>query len=152
MGESITLNCGRRTRVARISNVYGGDFSSHNFLSTIIREALSGRIVLQTSPASAKDYIRVDDVVDGLIAIATSGREQIYNLASGINVSNAELAEGLRNRTGCAIEFSPAGPTISFPRINIERMQKEFNFTPSPVLSDLSHLIELYQHNEGISV
>ncbi len=151
MGESITLNCGRHTRVARISNVYGGDFASANFLSTIIRDAVTGRkLVLQTSAASAKDYVSVNDVVDGLIQIATRGSERIYNLASGVNVSNSELAEGLRSLTDCAVEFSPAAPTVSFPRINIERMQTEFDFTPSRVLSDLPDLIKLYK-DEGIS-
>lgn len=151
MGESITLNCGHHTRVARISNVYGGDFASANFLSTIIREAITGgKIVLQTSAASAKDYVSVNDVVDGLIQITIRGRERIYNLAGGVNVSNSELAESLRGLTNCAIEFSPAAPTVSFPRINIERMQTEFNFTPSRVLSDLPDLLKLYK-DEGTS-
>lgn len=152
MGESIVLNCGRHTRVARISNVYGGDFTSDNFLSTIIKEAISARrIVLQTSAASAKDYVSVDDVVGGLINIATTGRERIYNLASGINVSNGELAERLRSLTGCAVEFSPAAPTVGFPRINVERMKHEFDFTPSSLLGDMAHLLELYQGKSGIS-
>ena len=152
MGESIVLNCGRRTRVARISNVYGGDFTSDNFLSAIMREAITGgKIVMQTSAASAKDYVSVDDVVDGLTHIATSGREKIYNLASGVNVSNDQLVESLRSLTGCNIEFSPAAPTISFPRINIERMQNEFNFTPSLLPGDMARLLALYKDNEGIS-
>ena len=152
MGESIALNCGRRTRVARISNVYGGDFTSDNFLSTIIKEAIGKRmIVLQTSAASAKDYVSVDDVVNGLIQITTTGSERIYNLASGVNVSNGELVENLRSLTGCAIEFSPTAPTISFPPINIERMQNEFNYQPSRVLADMAHLVELYKDNERIS-
>jgi|GEM_PF-108468 len=150
MGESIALNCGHRTRVARISNVYGADFSSHNFLSTIIREALKGRIVLQTSAASVKDYVSVDDVVDGLIDIATRGREQIYNLASGVNVSNGELVESLRSLTGCAIEFSQEAQTVRAPPISIERLRKEFNFTPSLVLDDMANLLEVYRCNEDL--
>lgn len=151
MGESLALNSGRRTRVARISNVYGADFTSKNFLSTIIRQAVTGRkIVLQTSAASGKDYISLRDVVDGLINIATSGRERIYNLASGVNVSNGELAESLRRLTGCVAEFAPAAQTVCFPRINIERLQSEFNFTPSQLLGDLAQLVELYKNNEGI--
>ena len=151
MGEAITLNCGRHTRVARISNAYGGDFSSDNFLSTIIRDAVTGRkIVLQTSAASAKDYVSVDDVVNGLIDIASRGREQIYNLASGVNVTNGQLVESLRSLTKCTVEFSPAAPTVSFPRISIERLQTEFNFTPSPVLGELARLVDLYKYNEGI--
>jgi len=151
MGESLCLNCGRRTRVARISNVYGDDFASDNFLATIIRAANNKRIVLQTAAGSAKDYVSVDDVARGLIDIATSGRQQIYNLASGVNVSNGELAESLRSLTGCTVEFSPAAPTISFPQISIERMQQEFDFTPSMVLNDMTNLVDLTRNNKGTS-
>lgn len=146
MGESIALNCGRHVRVARVSNVYGGDFASNNFLSSIIGEAIANKkILLRTSPASAKDYINVDDVVAGLIGIATRGREQIYNLASGVNVSNGELVDRLQRLTGCAVEFAHEAPTVDFPRIDIGRMQREFNFTPSRVLDDMANLIELYE-------
>ena len=152
MGESLALNCGRKTRVARISNTYGSDFASVNFLSTLIRDAVNKqKLVLQTSAASAKDYVSVSDVVDGLINIATKGRQRIYNLASGINVSNGELVASLRALTGCEVEFSPGAPTSSFPQINIERMQNEFNYTPSQVLNDMAHLVNLYRDNEGIS-
>jgi nucleoside-diphosphate-sugar epimerase len=148
MGESIVLNCGRPARVVRISNVYGSDFTSTNFLSSIIRDSISRRkIVLQTSAASAKDYVSIDDAVDGLISIATDGKEQIYNLASGINVSNGQLAEALRRLTGCTVEFLPEAPLITFPPIDISRMQREFDFKPSLVLDDLPQLIDLYTRN-----
>src|SRR5262249_52328654 len=56
MGESVVLSCGKRGRVARISNVYGGDFDSDNFLSSVIRDALAkGAVTIRTSPDSAKD-------------------------------------------------------------------------------------------------
>jgi nucleoside-diphosphate-sugar epimerase len=49
MGEAITLNCGRTGRVARISNVYGSDFTSDNFLPSILRQSVNGeKIVLRT--------------------------------------------------------------------------------------------------------
>ncbi|HEX2271305.1 MAG TPA: NAD(P)-dependent oxidoreductase [Pyrinomonadaceae bacterium] len=147
MGESLVLNCGRPARVIRISNVYGSDFDSNNFLSSIIRDAIRGEIVFQTSPDSAKDYIPVDNVVDNLINIATNGKERIYNLASGRNVSNGELAERLRRLTGCAIRFSEPAPLVTFPPINIDRLRAEFAFQPSHVLDDLPQLVDLYRRN-----
>ena len=146
MGESLVLNSGRCTRVVRISNVYGPDFASHNFLSSLIKDAIiRKKIVFQTSADSAKDYISVDDVVDGLIRIAMNGKERIYNLASGVNVSNRQLAGVLRHVTGCCVEFSPAASSVNNPRINIERMQTEFDFKPSLVLDDMEHLVDLYR-------
>jgi nucleoside-diphosphate-sugar epimerase len=150
MGESVVLSCGRRTRVARISNVYGGDFTSDNFLADVMKQAVSGeRMVLQTARNSAKDYINVTDVVDGLLQIATKGRESIYNLASGVNVSHGELAERVQTLTDCEIEFAVDAQTITFPQIGIERMRDEFDFAPSFLLDDLPTLVKLYEGNRS---
>ncbi|HSK62685.1 MAG TPA: NAD(P)-dependent oxidoreductase [Pyrinomonadaceae bacterium] len=150
MGESIALNCGRPARVARIANVYGPDFTSANFLPSILKQAASGEtIVLQTAPESAKDYISVADVVDGLIQIATKGQQQIYNLASGVNVSHREIAETLQRSTGCAVEFATAAPEIKSPPINIDRMRSEFNFAAASILDDLPQLVQLYRANRS---
>lgn len=146
MGESLSLACEKKTRIVRISNVYGGDFASNNFLSAVIKEAiLTKRVILRTSLQSAKDYISINDVVDMLIKIATNGRHQIYNLASGTNVSNIELMEKISNQTGCQVEVAPDALTIIFPKISIQRIREEFNFTPSNVLDDIDKLVETYR-------
>jgi len=148
MGESITLNCGRTGRVARISNVYGRDFSSDNFLPTILRQAARGeKVVFQTARSSEKDYVWIDEVVELLIWIAAGGKQKIYNVASGMNVSNRQLAEKLQELTSCEIEFAPESPEIKFPPINIKRAKEEFGFLMSSVLRDLSWLVELYKES-----
>ena len=148
MGESLVLNCGRPTRVVRVSNVYGYDFGSDNFLSTIIKEALlRQKIVLHTSAESAKDYISADSVVDALIWIATGGKERIYNLASGVNVSNNQLAETLKRLTGCTLEYSPLAAFSTFPVINIDRLRAEFDFKISSVLDHTAHLVYAYRRS-----
>lgn len=150
MGESVVLNCDRHTRVARISNVYGDDFTSNNFLSSIIRDAIVQRkITLRTSADSAKDYISIDNVVDGLIRIATEGKDRIYNLASGVNVSNAQLAETLQRLTGCTVEFAEHARSVIFPPVNVDRLRTEFDFRPSDVLADMPQLLDLYRRNLG---
>ena len=150
MGESITLNCGRTGRVARIANVYGPDFKSDNFLPSVLRQVVKGeRTVLQTAPDSEKDYVWIVDVVEQLIWIAAEGKEQIYNVASGVNVSNRELAENLRQLTSCEIEFAPQAPVIRFPRITVDRVRREFGFVPSKLLPDLSWLVQLYKEQSS---
>lgn len=144
LGEAMVLNCGRRTRVARISNVYGRS-ASDTFLGRILKQAARGhRIVFETALDSERDFISIDDVVDGLVDIATGGRERIYNLASGVNVAQAELADGLRALTGCAIEVAPSAPTVRFPPIDISRMQREFAFAPGRLPDELARLITAY--------
>lgn len=146
MGESITLNCGRTGRVARIANVYGPDFTSDNFLPSILKQAVKGeKVVVQTAPSSEKDYVWIDEVVEQLIFIANEGKHNIYNVASGMNVSHIELMEKLRQLTGCEIEFAPEAPEIRFPRINTQRVRSEFGFLPSSMLQDLPWLVQLYK-------
>src|SRR5688572_20375395 len=150
MGESITLNCGRTGRVARIANVYGSDFTSDNFLPSILRQAADGeKIVLRTAPGSEKDYVWIHEVVELLIFIAAGGTQRIYNIASGINVSNRQLAEKLSELTGCEIEFEPDAPEIKFPPININRARGEFGFLMSSVLKDLPSLVHLYKEKSS---
>lgn len=145
MGESITLNCGRTGRVARISNVYGPDFSSDNFLPALLRQAVRReKIVLQTAASSEKDYVCVHDVVEQLIWIGSDGKEQIYNIAGGANVTHYQLAQRLQELTGCEIEFAPDAPVVRFPPITINRQRREFGFVPASVLRDLEWLVQLY--------
>jgi nucleoside-diphosphate-sugar epimerase len=150
MGEAITLNCGRTGRVARISNVYGSDFTSGNFLPSILRQAVNGeKIVLRTAPGSEKDYVWIHEVVEQLIFIAAGGKQRIYNIASGMNVSNRQLAEKLYELTGCEIEFEPHAPEIKFPPINIDRARGEFRFVMSSVLKDLPWLLQSYKEKSS---
>jgi nucleoside-diphosphate-sugar epimerase len=146
MGESLALNCGRPVRIARLSNVYGPDFRSQNFLASVIRDALGdGVVTLQTAPESAKDYIHVGDVVDLLIRIGASGTQRMYNVASGCNVSHADLLRHVQGLTGCDVRALPAAPAVVFPTIRIDRVQQEFGFSPRGVLGDLPWLVECYR-------
>jgi nucleoside-diphosphate-sugar epimerase len=148
LGESLVLSCGKHGRVARISNVYGDDFDSQNFLSSVIRQTLAeNRVTIRTAPESEKDYVSIDDVVDGLIAIATRGRHQIYNVASGTNVTNAALVDRLRELTGCSFDFLPGAPQVEFAAIDIGRMRDEFSFNPGQLLDRLGELIDLYKRH-----
>jgi nucleoside-diphosphate-sugar epimerase len=150
MGESLSLACGKNTRVVRLSNVYGDDLTSDNFLPSVIKEALSeGNVILRTSADSTKDYVNIRDVVDGLINIATKGKQTIYNLASGVNVTNQQLMDRISQLTGCSVEFEQEAPAIRFPPINIDRMRTEFEFQPSNVLADIPTLLESYGGRGG---
>lgn len=139
MGESLCLNCGSPdVRVARLSNVVGGaDGDSANFVPSLVREARTGRIVLQTAPDSAKDYIHIEDVADLLPRIALHGRERLYNVASGVQTRHAQWVDQLAAQTGCQVEVAAGAPTVRFAEIDIARIRHEFGFTPRPVLSAL---------------
>lgn len=140
MGESLCLQDARAgVRVARLSNVVGGeDADSANFVPSLVREARGGRIVLQTTADSAKDYIHIDDVAELLPSIAAGGRERLYNVASGIQTTHAQWTAQLAAQTGCAVEVTPGAPAVRFIPIDIGRIRAEFDFQPRPVLAALA--------------
>jgi nucleoside-diphosphate-sugar epimerase len=105
--------------------------------------------VLRTAPDSTKDYVCLHEVVENLIFMAADGKQKIYNVASGMNVTHRELAEKLRELTGCEIEFAPESPLSKFPRININRVRGEFRIVPSSLLQDLPWLVQLYQEESS---
>ena len=146
MGEATCFALGQpQIRVARLSNVYGNDWMSDNFLTSVIRSAVDdGQIVLQTDLDSAKDYISILDVVPTLLNIATKGSHRLYNVASGLNVSVRALTDRLRDLTGCTVRVRDGSPVTSFPRINTARLRNEFTRTPANVLDSLPALIADY--------
>ncbi|WP_420477193.1 NAD-dependent epimerase/dehydratase family protein [Noviherbaspirillum sp. ST9] len=141
-GESLCRSCGRTgVKIARLSNVIGKDTASENFLFALIREALSGRILLQSDPASSKDYILLEDVVSLLPRIAVSGNHFIYNVASGRNLAHTDIVEALMRLTSCQYEVLKGSPRHDFPAIDIARIRTEFGFSPSSVLDQLPTLL-----------
>lgn len=143
MGESVLLASGRPGRVARLSNVLGPGMGAVNFVGAVVAEACrEGRVNLRTALDSAKDYIWIDDVVTGLLAIADNGRASIYNLAGGHNVSHRELAILLATR-GVAVRVVDGAPVVSFPEITVSRLAGDTGFMPGPVLPRLAAWIDM---------
>lgn len=126
MGESLCLSSGRSTKIVRLANVVGTAMTGQNFLSQVITEAVNtGAVTFMMSANSAKDYVLIEDVVSWLPDIALHGEQRIYNVASGINTSNAELAE-LLTIQGIQIHFADNAPEWSFPVIDTRRLRHEF--------------------------
>jgi nucleoside-diphosphate-sugar epimerase len=146
-GEAVCLAQSAHTiRVARLSNVYGHEAQSQNFLPSLIRDALqSGRIVLRSAPESSKDYIAVDAAADRLIDIALGGRQRLYNVASGVNARAVDIAEAIGRATGASVEIAPEAPEASFAPIDVTRLSAEFRHQPSRVLADLPDLVAAYR-------
>ena len=146
-GESICFASGRsNVRAVRLSNVIGPDTGSSNFIYDISREALSGIIRLRTHPLSAKDYIGIDDLVGLLPKIAVSGKRNLYNAASGYNVSHKEWIDRLQSLTKCKIEVAENSKIWTFPQIDTTRVVDEFGFRAKPVIEYLPDILSQLVH------
>lgn len=150
-GESLCLCCGIPAHIVRLSNVYGHsdnpNFDSPLFIPTLLREsALEKKLVFRSAPSSNKDYIHVEDAAQLILNIASKGVSKIYNVASGQNISNAQIAEVFR-QFGTEVEFLADAEPISFPPIDIRRIRDEF-FVPSHcLLEDLPELLNVFREH-----
>jgi len=111
-------------RVARLSNVFGHDAGSDNFIGAIVRDAVTtGSVLVRSARQSAKDYIGVGEVCRAMEVIATVGGARLYNVASGRNTPNADVVRALAAATGCVAAFEPGAPTVTFPSIDVTRLR-----------------------------
>jgi UDP-glucose 4-epimerase len=93
---------------ARFQNVYGpGEILGagrwrgtaatvwRNVTPTFVYRAINGLpLILENRGRSSRDFIYVDDIVDGLMRCATRGDAgEVYNLASGVETTIRELAD-----------------------------------------------------------
>lgn len=144
MGESLCLASGIKARVVRLSNVFGRAMPPQNFISQVLKEAVStGRVQFLTAPQSAKDYVSVKDVIRWLPQIALRGSHTIYNVASGKNTNNAEIASLLKQK-GIAVSFAEGAKEWSFPVIDTSRLVQEFGDAEGSLSGEFEYLLSCF--------
>jgi nucleoside-diphosphate-sugar epimerase len=124
-GNYYFLRCGLPFVKARFQNVYGpGEILGagrwrgtphtvwRNVVPTFVWKALHhAPLPVENGGVATRDFIFVDDIVDGLIACALCGRPgEVYNLASGLETSVLDLARSINELTGnpTPIDLAPA--------------------------------------------
>ncbi|MEU9092867.1 dTDP-glucose 4,6-dehydratase [Streptomyces sp. NPDC087901] len=88
---------GLDVRVTRCSNNYGPHHFPEKFIPLVVTELLDGgKIPLYGDGGNVRDWLHVDDHVQGIELVRTRGRAgEIYNIGGGTELSNKELAEML---------------------------------------------------------
>lgn len=133
---------------ARFQNVYGpreilgaGQWRGgpatvwRNVIPTFIWQALNKKaLTVENNGIATRDFIYVSDLVDGLIACAVNGKAgEVYNLATGVETSIAELAALINTYTdnSACIQQVPARPwDRSGKRCGTtQKATQEINFT-----------------------
>ena len=152
---------------ARFQNVYGpreilgaGQWRGtpatvwRNVTPTFIWKALHEEALpLENEGKASRDFIYVDDIIDGLIACALKGKEgNVYNLASGVETTIKELAETINELTKNPqpIEYKEARPwDRSGKRFgSTKKAEKELDFKASISLEEgLKKTIQWTQEN-----
>lgn len=142
---------------ARFQNVYGpreilgaGQWRGtpatvwRNVTPTFIYKALRGEsLPLEGGGEAGRDFIYVDDLVEGLIACALRGAAgDVYNLATGHEITIRELAERINAATG-----NPSSPTM-LPRRDWDRSGRRYG-DPTKARLQLGFETRV-SHEEGI--
>lgn len=153
MGESLCLsNPNPAVRAVRLSNVYGRADRSENFLSSILRDALTvGTVQLQIPLDSSKDYIAIDDVVDCLERIPERAKSRLINLAVGRNVSNEFLADLLHKHTGSVLLTDQKTGGVIFPPIDVERLRQEIGIVPTSLEANFFKIVAEFRSDMGMA-
>lgn len=112
---SATLYCrhmaqahGADIRVLRLYSVYGPWEEPTRLMPRVVARGLRGEWPPMANPATARDYVYTDDVVDAYLAAATvAGQEPgaVYNIGTGVQTSLREVTEVARRHL--AIEAEP---------------------------------------------
>lgn len=131
-GEVLCLSHENRNfRVARLSNVIGPDAGAEDFLPSVITEVKrSGKVVLQNGPSFAKDYVDVDDACNALRMISLGGRARLYNVASGVQTTNGQIAALVQKYMNAEVTYAAKADSNAFPAIEIDLLRAEFPFAP----------------------
>jgi nucleoside-diphosphate-sugar epimerase len=140
---------------ARFQNVYGpGEILGagrwrgtphtvwRNVIPTFVWKSLHGAALpVENGGVATRDFIFVEDIVDGLIACALRGRPgEVYNLASGLETSILDLARVIDELTGNptpidlarARDWDRSGRRFGSP----EKARRELGFVAQTALRD----------------
>ena len=142
--ESIVVNYHRRGKIETVSlrlfNAYGPGQSTEAVVPYLVRGALSGKPLPMGNTNHTRDFLYIDDVIDGIVAALSSkdASGQVLNLASGVETSIKELINLVVQLTGQEIEvtFDPERIRIDrpdFPRwfADISEAKRILGFSPS---------------------
>lgn len=136
--------------VLRPTNTYGRKFDTSFMIEYLVTQMLKGETVYIGAPDSVRDYMYVDDHVSAyLLAIKNAKADrQLYNVGTGIGVTNRELAELIAQKIGFdpnKIKFRSYPPGYPFrpfasdqPYIVLDatKIRNELNWAPQLNLSE----------------
>jgi len=161
--ESIVSSYSQRgkmeTVILRLFNAYGPGQSSEAIVPYIIRGALSGKPFPMGNTNHTRDFLYIDDMVDGIMLALqkpeASGK--VLNLASGVETQIKSIINLIEELTGQDIEvnFDPERIRINrpdFPRwvADITAAREVLGFSPRCGLKDgLVRTIESIKRPEG---
>lgn len=120
--------------IARVSAPIGNEMPSDRLIPTLVRNALRGYPTdLGGSGNRLQDYVHVEDIAEGLFMLTTPEDSGIFNLASGVSITNLELADFVYRTIGAdENQIRQTLPTASQPgwAISIGKLRRLTGYSP----------------------
>ena len=131
--ESLCLQMNNpKIKIIRLANVFGHYFSNQIYLlPTLLRQSITKRkISIIINKNSKKNYLNVNDAINVILKIINKSKHQIYNVASDKQISIGLISEKIKKFTNCKVLYKNSNIIFNEPKVNIQRIKKEFNFKP----------------------
>ena len=145
--ESLYLNHKTPYKIAipRLSNVFGQykkeDLDKSTFLKLMIEAALNGETLsTQQHKNSAKDYIFIDDAIEGILRVALFSEDRAcYNICLGKSYSIADWASFLNIEINTASDtsLSEGIPMEQYSKVLNEKAAQKLQFSPPHALNTI---------------
>lgn len=142
-GENLCHLMGQgRARIARLACVYDHTPDAEGFLPDLLRKLArtpaGTTLSLASSPHIARDYVHVNDVVRALVGIAIQGTQPVYNVASGENLRNLDLANWVAQVCNRHIVFESNQMQAQLPRMDVRRLQSALDWRAQRVFETIA--------------
>lgn len=85
---------------ARPFFIYGEDENPTRLVASVAHSLLEGRPAETSHGRQIRDYLHIDDVAEGLVALALSDAQGAYNIASGQAITLKDIIFELANQAG----------------------------------------------------
>lgn len=137
--------------VVRFANIYGPGMSSSNIFSNIFLQ-LNNNVILLNEGSSKRDYLWIDDLVEGLDAVSSGKTRGIFNMGSGHSISCEELCKlilKISNKEHLKINYLSPHEHSSSIYMDIDKTKKSFSWYPKTSLPDgIKKMVEeIYKFN-----
>jgi UDP-glucose 4-epimerase len=136
--------------VVRLANVYGPGMAKNNIFSDILNQLSQDTEALFVRDGSSiRDFVHVDDVVDGFIRIAKAPQSGVFNLGSGVGTKAEDLGRlvldvaGQKNRKVASLKLGDSGSCLV---LDSSKMMKTYTWRPRKSLEEgIGEMLAAYQ-------
>lgn len=162
-GEALTMAYHRQqgvdTAIARIFNTYGPRMRPNDgrAVPNFVRQALAGKpLTVFGDGTQTRSFCYVDDLMEGLYRLATSGEHEPVNLGNPAEMTLTELAEMVIEVTGSESDLVYSALPIDDPKVrrpDITRAKQILGWEPVvPLRTGLERVVEFERNNRPHSL